>query len=73
MARQLFLIVLCPHKDKFALHCINNIIMDFLSMNGIKNLFLSNFRILKCATKRECVKMGEVTVQQNLRNSNCKI
>ena len=41
MLLQLFLIALCAHKDKLVLHCINDILMDFLSMNEIlchKNL-----------------------------------
>ena len=30
-----FLIVLCPHKDEVVFHCINDILMEFLSRNVI--------------------------------------
>ena len=33
MLLQPFLIDLCPHKDKLVLHCIDDILMDFMSRN----------------------------------------
>ena len=32
---QLFSILLFPHKDKLVMHCINDILMNFLSSNEI--------------------------------------
>ena len=44
MLQQFFLIVLCPHKDKIILHCINDILSDSLrriKLYAIRILFLN--------------------------------
>ena len=33
MLLQLFLVVLCSHKDKLVLDCVNDILINFLSRN----------------------------------------
>ena len=61
MSQQLFLIDLCTHKDKLVLHCINDILMDFLSMNEIschKNLRTKNFYLFKGI---KCLSIGQET------------
>ena len=58
MLLQLFLIDLCPHKDKLILHYIDDILSYFLSRNETsrhKNFIFEFLRTLKCVTKRECV------------------
>ena len=50
MLLKLFLIDLCPHKDKLVLYCIDDILIDFwvgMKFHAIRGRGIENFYLFK--------------------------